>query len=174
MKHGVILVVFALLTQVGAHATEEKSITTPFPKASINPTARIFYCDAAVGTILMGAGDESKATSIAKGLTAVAHKPTDRVVLVIEPANTTLTLFNRTDFEGGRTDRNTPYRIVDGTTETVVAIAVPRGMNPTPVGVITLNRKSGVGSLTEILSNESFTLNPRIESMYVICGPRRG
>ena len=174
MKHGVILAVFALLTQVGAYAAEEKSITTPFPKALINPAARVFYCDAAVGTILMGAGDESKATSIAKGLTAVAHKPTDRVVLVLEPDNITLSLFNRIDFEGGRTDRNTPYQIVDGTTETIVAVAIPRGMNPTPVGVITLNRKSGIGSLTDILSNESITANPRIESMYVACGPRRG
>ena len=175
MKYRLLLATVALAAQTSTYAEADKSVVVPFPRPVANSSARVFYCDAAVGAILMGTSDDrlEKAGGMAPGLAAIARKPTDRVVLVLEADGKTLSLFNRTDFEGGNTKRNTPHQIVDGTTEIIVAIAVPRGLNPTPVGVITLNRRTGIGSLTEILSNDLITRNPRIETSYIACGVRR-
>ena len=171
MKYRLLLALAALVFHATTNAAEEVTITAPFPKPVIGSKAKILYCNATVGVILNGTDDQGKSTpvGIKPGLTATANMPTDRVVLVIEPDAKTLSLFNRVDYEAGKTDRKTPYAIIDQKTDVIVAFVVPSGFSPPSVGVVTLNRKTGIGTLTDVISNEPFTRNPRIESMYVAC-----
>lgn len=173
MRLALIIAAITLLTNAPVLAAEEKTVTAPFPKIGVPPVSGNLYCNATLGTVLEGRSNDHKLVTagVAKaGVLAKSFEVTDR--LVIEVLERKLYMFRRDEFETGKSSRDFPLEIIENSRTNLVAV-VTGLIAPKGATIFTLNRKTGVGSWTSVMSVGLMTDSPRIEAIYLTCGARR-
>jgi hypothetical protein len=105
---------------------------------------------------------------------AVAARPTDRIVLVIESDHKTLAMSSRRDFEagGGGLAAPVPNNILQIDDSYIVGFAAG-ALGPSSSSLITIDRKHGLGTWSTTLARDLISEVPRIDTMVLSCGNRR-
>ena len=164
------LVSVLVLTAIPAIA-EEKILTASFPSSPIDTNDNFVYCKAILGTVINGRSKEyeKKLTGLnaKSGITAMAHTPTDSIVLEI--LKDRVYAFRRDEYEKGTINRDFPLARIPDIESSMSAFSTGIG----GATFVSLNRKSGIASLTQTMSMGFFSDGPRIESNYFTCGPRK-
>ncbi len=170
MRPGVMIALVLLFSCTASFAAEQETITVPFPKVTVDYHADNFFCKATLGTVLEGTSRTSKLVSLGvekAEISAKAYHASDRIVVEISGGK--LYMFNRDEFDRGKTTRDFPFEIIENSETNLVAIATgiiePRGAN-----IFTLNRKTGIASWTIVMSVGLPSDSPRIDAIYLSCG----
>jgi hypothetical protein len=172
MGLSVMIALIMLFVNTTILAAEQKTITVPFPRANIDSRADNFFCNGTLGTVLQGDSGKSDLGMGKAGIFAKAyHASSDRMVVEISAGK--LYMFNRDEFESGKTTRDFPLEIVENSETNLVAVAYGL-IKPKTVTIFTLNRKTGIGSWTVVNSiNIPLSDSPRIDAIYMTCGGRK-
>lgn len=170
MRPSMMIALVLLFASTTSFAAGPEAITVPFPKVTVDYHAHNFFCNAALGTVLQGTSRTSKSVSLGvekAEISAKAYHASDRIV--VEISGRKLYMFNRDEFERGKTTRDFPFEIIENSETNLVAIATgiiePKGVN-----IFTLNRKTGIASWTVVMSVNPLSDSPRIDAMYLSCG----
>lgn len=163
----IVFVVVVIFGPVWA-LTDEKSLSTVFPAPIVFPKSNFYYCSATLGAYMYAR--EADVKQVRRGLYANVSHPTDRVI--IEISGEKVFLFRKDEFEGGLSRKDAPMEIIHDTETDLVAIDVGDNVKGKVIDVVTLNRKTGLGSWSNVRSIDGFTGNPNMQAYYLSCGPR--
>ena len=167
-----ILIVSLMILFIGStlsYAAEENILTTPFPTIKVIAHTNTIYCSTLLGTELDGTSKDSE--MVIKGyekavISAKAIRPADKIVIEISKKNLYMA-------SGDTLDRDSvPFEIVENSDAILVAMTTGF-MRRIRMSIITLNYKTGVGSLTTVMKDQAMHHAPRIEAMYLTCSDRK-
>ncbi|MBI2800386.1 MAG: hypothetical protein HYX63_08870 [Gammaproteobacteria bacterium] len=178
----VVTVIPAALLWVSATWPGDAVLSSAIPSADGSGKANIYYCDALIGSVIQGwsnkAADRfpllSKESPPPNTMQALSMHPTDRIVLIIESDQKTLSMSSRRDFEtgGNGVAAPSPYDILELDDNYIVGFAAgAAGVNSS--SLITIDRKQGLGTWSTTLTRDVISGVPRVDSMVLSCGSRR-
>jgi hypothetical protein len=171
VKKNILAIIPLIALSIVPAVAEEKILTAPFPSSPIWLNDSVVFCKASLGTLINGRSkayeERLKGLNAKAGIEAKVHTATDSIVLEIQKNQ--IFVFRQDEYEKGNITRENPLtRIPD----------IEKSLSATSTGIggatfVSLNRDSGVASLTQIMSMGMFSDGPRIESIYFLCSSKK-